>query len=149
MLITRKIEFDAGHRIPDHRSLCRNVHGHRYILEVTVEGDLNTKAGASDSGMVVDFGELKQMMVKTIDAKWDHSFLVYEGDKVALKALKLFGPKHRTVVLPVIPTVENLVGLIAEQLEEAMRKRKITAYELYRVKLWETPNCYAEWTKYL
>ncbi|HEX5676071.1 MAG TPA: 6-carboxytetrahydropterin synthase, partial [Azonexus sp.] len=27
MLITRRLEFDAGHRIPDHRSQCRHLHG--------------------------------------------------------------------------------------------------------------------------
>ena len=33
--VTRRLEFDAGHRIPDHRSQCRNLHGHRYVLEIT------------------------------------------------------------------------------------------------------------------
>ncbi|RDS98986.1 6-carboxytetrahydropterin synthase QueD, partial [Burkholderia contaminans] len=50
MLITRKLEFDAGHRIPDHRSQCRNLHGHRYVLEVTLRGDLVDPEGAPDRG---------------------------------------------------------------------------------------------------
>ena len=39
LTITRKLEFDAGHRIPDHKSQCRNLHGHRYTLEITLTGD--------------------------------------------------------------------------------------------------------------
>ena len=38
LTITRKLEFDAGHRIPDHKSQCRNLHGHRYTLEITLVG---------------------------------------------------------------------------------------------------------------
>ena len=49
--VTRKLEFDAGHRIPDHRSQCRNLHGHRYVLEVTLAGDIVNSPGASDNGM--------------------------------------------------------------------------------------------------
>ncbi|MHB8760606.1 MAG: 6-pyruvoyl trahydropterin synthase family protein, partial [Thiobacillus sp.] len=36
MLITRRLEFDAGHRIPNHGSQCRHLHGHRYALEITL-----------------------------------------------------------------------------------------------------------------
>ena len=38
LTITRKLEFDAGHRIPDHNSQCRNLHGHRYTLLITLVG---------------------------------------------------------------------------------------------------------------
>ena len=37
LTITRKLEFDAGHRIPDHTSQCRNLHGHRYTVEITLK----------------------------------------------------------------------------------------------------------------
>jgi 6-pyruvoyltetrahydropterin/6-carboxytetrahydropterin synthase len=36
--ITRKLEFDAGHRIPHHDGHCRHIHGHRYVIEVTLMG---------------------------------------------------------------------------------------------------------------
>ena len=38
--ITRRLEFDAGHRIPHHANQCRHLHGHRYALEITVVGAL-------------------------------------------------------------------------------------------------------------
>ncbi|MFZ8988336.1 MAG: 6-carboxytetrahydropterin synthase, partial [Methylophilaceae bacterium] len=38
MIITSRMEFDAGHRIPNHKSSCRNLHGHRYAIEVSLSG---------------------------------------------------------------------------------------------------------------
>ena len=52
--VTRRLEFDAGHRIPDHRSQCRNLHGHRYVLEITLTGDIVQAPGESDNGMLMD-----------------------------------------------------------------------------------------------
>ena len=80
LTITRKLEFDAGHRIPDHRSQCRNLHGHRYVLEITLQGDLVDTEGAPDRGMVMDFADVKSLAVEHLVDKWDHAFLVYEGD---------------------------------------------------------------------
>jgi 6-pyruvoyl-tetrahydropterin synthase len=55
MLITRRLEFDAGHRIPDHKSQCRHLHGHRYAIEITLSGEIINKAGDAANGMVMDF----------------------------------------------------------------------------------------------
>ena len=43
MEITTRLEFDAGHRIPSHKSNCKNLHGHRYCIEVTIKGDINSE----------------------------------------------------------------------------------------------------------
>ena len=51
MLITRRLEFDAGHRIPDHRSQCRHLHGHRYVLEITLSGGVIRQEGDPANGM--------------------------------------------------------------------------------------------------
>ena len=59
MKITRRLEFDAGHRIPNHGSQCRHLHGHRYALEVTVGGPVVATPGAADEGMVIDFSAVK------------------------------------------------------------------------------------------
>ena len=55
MRITRRLEFDAGHRIPNHQSQCRHLHGHRYALEITLGGGVIDAAGRPDDGMVMDF----------------------------------------------------------------------------------------------
>jgi 6-pyruvoyltetrahydropterin/6-carboxytetrahydropterin synthase len=51
---TRRIEFDAAHRVMEHESKCKHLHGHRYALEATfVAPDLDTL------GRVVEFGVIK------------------------------------------------------------------------------------------
>jgi queuosine biosynthesis protein QueD len=77
--VTRRLEFDAGHRIPDHRSQCRNLHGHRYVLEITLTGDVVQAPGESDNGMLMDFSEIKHIAKTHIVDVWDHAFLVYEA----------------------------------------------------------------------
>jgi 6-pyruvoyl tetrahydropterin synthase/QueD family protein len=61
LTITRKLEFDAGHRIPDHKSQCRNLHGHRYTLEITLVGAVIDVEGSSDNGMIMDFSDIKSI----------------------------------------------------------------------------------------
>ena len=107
--ITRKLEFDAGHRIPDHRSQCRNLHGHRYVIEITLEGELVDVEGAPDRGMVMDFADVKALAMEHLIGKWDHAFIVYQGDTVVREFLETL-PDHKTVVLDCIPTVENLAA---------------------------------------
>lgn len=140
--ITRRVEFDAGHRIPDHTSKCRNAHGHRYVLEATVQGLVKDQAGASDNGMVQDFGDLKAIMTEAVADQWDHAFLVYNQDLPMKAALACLGHDHKTVFLSCVPTVENLVLCAAQYiifnlLEEPFR--------LVHVRLYETPNCWADW----
>lgn len=55
MHITTRLEFDAGHRIPNHNSQCKNLHGHRYALEITLSGEIITQENISENGMIMDF----------------------------------------------------------------------------------------------
>ena len=88
MRITRRLEFDAGHRIPDHRSQCRHMHGHRYAMEITLSGDVIEKAGDPANGMVMDFGDIKTIALREIVDLWDHAFLVYQGDTEIVQLLE-------------------------------------------------------------
>src|SRR5688500_13961956 len=96
--ITRKIEIDAGHRIPDHKSKCRNAHGHRYVLEASVEGPLSQSG--SDQGMVQDFGDLKAILMQAVGVPWDHGFLVWVNDTLMRDALERLDEHraHKTIV---------------------------------------------------
>jgi 6-pyruvoyltetrahydropterin/6-carboxytetrahydropterin synthase len=141
--VTRRLEFDAGHRIPDHRSQCRNMHGHRYVLEITLEGDVVQKPGASENGMLMDFSEIKAIAQAHIVDLWDHAFLVYEGDTAVRTFLESL-PGHKTVVLDRIPTVENLAAIAFERLAPRYRGEYGNALRLTHVRLFETPNCWAD-----
>jgi len=143
LTITRKLEFDAGHRIPDHRSQCRNLHGHRYVLEITLCGDVVETEGAPDRGMVMDFADVKSLAMVHLVSRWDHAFLVYEGDTRVREFLESM-PDHKTIVLERVPTVENLAAIAFQTLAEVYDAHYGVNLRLQQVRLYETPNCWAE-----
>jgi 6-pyruvoyltetrahydropterin/6-carboxytetrahydropterin synthase len=143
MLITRRLEFDAGHRIPDHRSQCRHLHGHRYALEITLAGEVIEAAGRPDSGMVMDFSEVKEIARRFVVDAWDHAFLAYRGDTAVVAFLATL-PGHKTVLLDAVPTAENLARIAFGLLEPAYQDTFGNHLRLQRVRLYETPNCWAD-----
>ena len=118
MIITSRMEFDAGHRIPNHKSSCRNLHGHRYAIEVSLSGHIIQEENESDFGMVIDFKDAKELVKKTIVDPWDHAFIVYEKDLEVLDFLNSL-PNHKTVILSMVPTAENMAIIAFEMLEKA------------------------------
>jgi len=143
MRITRRLEFDAGHRIPDHASQCRHLHGHRYALEVTLSGDVIRADGSPVNGMVMDFSEVKAIAKAHVVDAWDHAFLVYRGDQTVADFLAAL-PGHKTVVLDVVPTAENLAALAFRILDPLYHDSYGNHLRLERVRLFETPNCWAD-----
>lgn len=143
MLITRRLEFDAGHRIPQHKSQCRHLHGHRYALEVTLSGAVIQTEGASEQGMVMDFTDVKDIALQKIVNLWDHAFLVYRGDHTVLDFLNSI-PGHKTVVLDRVPTAENLALAAFKVLDAAYVDVYGNQLRLERVRLYETPNNWAD-----
>jgi len=145
LTITRKLEFDAGHRIPDHKSQCRNLHGHRYTLEITLIGNVIEQEGCSDNGMIMDFSDVKTLAKQHLVDVWDHAFLAYAKDNAVLEFLASI-PGHKTVIIDSIPTVENLARTAFNILKSAYQDRYGTGLRLHKVVLHETPNCWAEVT---
>lgn len=69
MLITKKFGFEAAHKLINYNGKCENLHGHSYVLHVTLSGNLN------QNGMVMDFNEMKEIVNKLVIDRLDHSFL--------------------------------------------------------------------------
>ncbi|MCW5599473.1 MAG: 6-carboxytetrahydropterin synthase QueD [Nitrosomonas sp.] len=143
MRITRRLEFDAGHRIPAHDSQCRHLHGHRYALEVTLSGDPIAERGAANEAMVMDFSEVKSITKRVIVDVWDHAFLAYRRDETVVQFLASL-PGHRTVLFDAPPTAEHLAQTAFALLEPEYRDRYGNHLRLERVRLYETPNCWAD-----
>jgi 6-pyruvoyltetrahydropterin/6-carboxytetrahydropterin synthase len=143
MLITRKLEFDAGHRISTHNSQCRHLHGHRYVIEITLSGNIIYDEGVPEQGMVMDFSEIKRIARDVIVDKWDHAFLVYAGDAPVVEFLQSL-EGHKTVVLDTQPTAENLAIKAFHMLDHAFEKIYGKRLRLEQVRLYETPNCWAD-----
>ena len=129
--ITRRETFAAAHRLfkpelSDEKNLklfgkCSNPnwHGHNYTLEVIVAGEVDT-----DTGFVMDLKDLKEIVRKNVTSKVDHKNLNLDTDFMKGK----------------IPTTENIVIAIWNELKD-----KITKGKLYSVKLYETENNYFEY----
>jgi 6-pyruvoyltetrahydropterin/6-carboxytetrahydropterin synthase len=141
--ITRRLEFDAGHRLPNHQSRCRNIHGHRYALEITLSSEVVHEEGAADDGMVMDLTDVKRIAQERLVDTWDHAFLAYRGDKVVVDFLATL-PGHKTVILDRVPTAENLAQIAFDILKDAYHDRFGHTLRLTRVRLFETPNCWAD-----
>ena len=134
---TRRIEFDAGHRVTRHESKCRHVHGHRYAVEITAEAN-----ELDHAGRVIDFGVLKGKVGGWIDAQLDHGYIMHPHDPVGSylvsEGFKVFEMPEELGE----PTAENLATLIGEMAELLVGGDGL---RITRVVLWETPNCKAEW----
>lgn len=143
MNITTRLEFDAGHRIPSHSSQCRNLHGHRYAIEITLSGDIIRQQGCSDEGMVMDFSDVKTIARQAVVDVWDHAFLVHQGDTEVLAFLNTL-PGHKTVVMQSVPTAENMAMEAFRILDALYRDTFGNHLQLERVRLFETPNNWAD-----
>ena len=143
MRITRRLEFDAGHRIPNHDSQCRHLHGHRYALEVTLSGTLICEPGAPGEGMVMDFSEVKAIAQRVVVDVWDHAFLAWRGDVKVIEFLATL-PGHKTVLFDAPPTAEHLAAVAFSTLQAAYIGQYSNQLRLERVRLYETPNCWAD-----
>ena len=143
MQITRRLEFDAGHRIPNHASQCRHLHGHRYAIEITLSGPVIATPGAADEGMVLDFSAVKSIAQQTVVDPWDHAFLAWQRDEAVVNFLAGL-PAHKTVLFDAPPTAEHLAQTAFNLLDAQYRAHYGARLRLERVRLYETPNCWAD-----
>ena len=142
MIISKTIEFDMGHRIPYHKSKCRSPHGHRYMLTAYLQGDVVDLEGKSDHGMVMDFSDIKTILMKEVHDVLDHSFIYWEKDEVLCD----FYHKEdhfKSIKVPFTPTVENLAAWIYKLLDIGFCVRYKDGLKLQKVELFETPTCKA------
>jgi len=128
--LTRKAEFSASHlyhnpqfSAEENRRIfgkCNNPngHGHNYVLEVTVKGQVD-----ATTGFVVDLKLLKDLMHQEVLDALDHRFLNKEI------------PEFFTL----IPTTENLALVCWQRLVP-----KLITAQLHRVRIYETPELFAD-----
>ena len=100
--------FAAAHRLPRYEGPCFRLHGHNYKFFVAVEGEVDPR-----TGMIADFGALKQVVQENVLARVDHRNLNDVLDN---------------------PTAENIARWIWEVLESRLRG-------LAEVRLYEIPDC--------
>ena len=122
MKISKTFHFEAAHHLPGHDGPCARPHGHSYKLEVVYAGDPLREIGASDDGMVVDFGHVSTVVKTLIIDRVDHQDLN-----------KIFEFR---------PTAENLV----QEFWRILSTLGFNAPKLHTLRLWETESAYVEVT---
>ncbi len=135
--ISKTIELDYGHTLPNHYSFCSQIHGHRAKVIATVEGNICTESSNSSQGMVLDFSFLKKIMMDKIHLVLDHGFAVWKDDKEDLEYIKNRNKKYLVTDLP--PTAEYLAKWAFEQLEPEIP----TNLRLVSLDWYETPSSVA------
>ena len=124
-ILTTEASFDAAHFLTNYDGKCKNIHGHRWKVQISIYGELN-------NGMLVDFGILKNDLKNLCDY-FDHSFIV---EKNSLKKELYDMLKEEFLIRDVNfrTTAENFSKSFYDELS--------TKYNVYEVLVYETPtNC--------
>ena len=133
---TRRLEFDAAHRVMEHESKCRHLHGHRYVVEASFEAE------ALDAlDRVIDFGVIKEKLGAWIDEHWDHATILNARDRALGDAISA-ETAQRIYYIEGNPTAEKmaeyLFNIVCPKLFESADVR------CTKLRLFETPNCYVD-----
>ena len=138
--VTKEFSFEMAHALEGHDGACRQIHGHSYRLWVTVKGTpLESKS--PKQGMVVDFGELKQIVREEIVGHYDHAFVVHRTDANDELINELSSHYDNIITVDWQPTSENLVARFVE----ILRLKLPAGVTLCSVRLSETASSWAEW----
>ncbi len=114
--ITKKLVFDSAHFITDHDGKCKNLHGGRYDIEITIKDRIDPT-----TGFVIDYSLIKNITKNLIINKFDH------------KTLNLTCPE-----LSWRSSTEFLSIFIWEELIEYLPNLK-------KIKIYETETSYCEY----
>lgn len=129
-----------AHALKNYDGPCKNIHGHSYLLRVTVIGTPVNDPENSKNGMVVDFGDLKNWVNESVVKKFDHALLLSRDNNIQNLQVnsQLFA---NLMLLDFQPTCENLLVYIAK----VIRNKLPDSLQLHSLMLRETSNSYAEW----
>lgn len=126
--VTKVISFCYGHRLLNYEGKCKFLHGHNGKAEILLRSktlDLR--------GMVVDFGNVKNLVGNFINERLDHKMLLCKKDPLVPELKKMGEP---CFLMDENPTAENIAKLIFLY----ARGKKLPVVS---VKLWETDTSFA------
>ncbi|CAM1358182.1 6-carboxytetrahydropterin synthase QueD [Tenacibaculum soleae] len=139
--ITKQFSFETGHALYGYDGKCKNVHGHSYKLSVTVSGQPITDVSNVKYGMVIDFGDLKKIVIEEIVDVFDHATVFNQNTPHVELAKELKARDHHVILVDYQPTSEMMVIDFADKIQ----KRLPDNIKLFSLKLQETETSFAEW----
>jgi 6-pyruvoyltetrahydropterin/6-carboxytetrahydropterin synthase len=139
--ITKIFRFEMAHALWNYTGKCRNIHGHSYVLYVTLAGNPLCEKGHPEDGMLMDFGKLKKLIKSNVIDEFDHAFVINDNSPQAPDFDHMKLPFENVKKVSFQPTSENLIihfaGIISQLLPETIT--------LYSLKLSETDTSFVEW----
>ena len=118
MMITKQFKTETAHRLKFSFSEgCRNLHGHSYLYEVSIEGPISEK-----DGMVIDFKRLQP--IKDFIMMMDHTTVLWSGEENSIKSF-FIDNFNRVLIMRKHPTAENMVRLIGKAVTEWLNQENI------------------------
>jgi 6-pyruvoyltetrahydropterin/6-carboxytetrahydropterin synthase len=139
--ITKQFTFEMAHALYGYDGKCKHIHGHSYKLDVCVIGNPIKDTTNPKFGMVIDFGDLKEIVKSEIVEVLDHATMlnIESGHAKLAEILKKEG--HKIVEVDYQPSSENMVIDFAKKIKAKLPE----GLELHSLKLRETETAFAEW----
>lgn len=144
--VTKEITFDCAHMLSGHRGKCANLHGHTYKVQVAIVGVPKHDKG-SDCGMVLDFGDLKEVLQDHIVNVYDHA-VIFSAEPFRNEAEEELldwarRNKMRYHIMNGRTTSETMAYEMQLEISNALRYVSIP-FDHVSVRVWETPTSFAE-----
>lgn len=139
--ISKEFTFETAHALAGYDGPCKQIHGHSYQLRVTLIGEPRVNLASPKNGMVLDFGDLKQIVKENIVDVFDHALLLNTISQTGFTNADNLDMFEKVVYFDFQPTSENLLGHIAEVLAPLMP----SDVKLHSLMLRETGTSFAEW----
>tara|TARA_B100001093_G_C26797637_1_gene1001909 strand:- start:1105 stop:1545 length:441 start_codon:yes stop_codon:yes gene_type:complete len=139
--VTKEFDFEAAHALDGYAGKCQDIHGHNYHLKLTFLGEPVKDKRLSTSGMVIDFGEIKDFLNQKIKPLFDHRLILRNDSRF----LGLEKKNERIRYVDYQPTTENMLLEIVEIVSDGFEKNNNAV--LCSAFLRETPSSYVEWHK--
>lgn len=136
IVCARRIEFDAAHRIINHESKCKMLHGHRYALEASFQAN-----HLDNLGRVIDFGKVREVLGAWIDEQFDHNTILSKEDKELGEKISST-TNQQIYYMDSNPTAENIAQHLLKDI--CPKLFDDLGVKCVEIKLYETPNCYVK-----
>lgn len=136
--VTKIFNFEMAHALYNYEGPCANIHGHSYILHVTLKSATGGKNELTPPGFIMDFKDLKEIVNSKVIALLDHKLVLSLEYVNSLEPNTSF---NNLFQFGTEPTAENLLLFISKELTASLPSE----VSLHSLKLFETNNSYAEW----
>lgn len=133
-----KSSFDSAHFLAGYEGKCKNIHGHRWTVEIEV-GDKHLIQEGTTREMVVDFGDLKKDL-RSKTEELDHCLIMEKGTLKETTLEALLSENFKILQFEFRPTAENLAKFFYQYMTDK-------GYHVIKASVFETPNNVASYTE--